>query len=85
MTLRDAGIVPAQHGDDYMSIEHAPRRVRSLRETAELAGISLATLRRQIAEGTGPTVTRLSARRVGVRDDHRQEWLDRCAESREAA
>jgi predicted DNA-binding transcriptional regulator AlpA len=67
-----------------MSLEHAPRRVRSLRETAEIAGISLATLRRQIAEGTGPIITQLSARRVGVREDHREQWLDRRVKRTEA-
>jgi hypothetical protein len=55
-------------------------RVRSLSETAEIAGISLATLRRAIDEGSGPILTRVSARCVGVRDDHREAWLDRCAQ-----
>jgi predicted DNA-binding transcriptional regulator AlpA len=51
-------------------------RVRSLQETAELLGIGIATLRRMIAAGTGPTVTRLSARRLGIRDSHREAFLD---------
>jgi predicted DNA-binding transcriptional regulator AlpA len=51
-------------------------RVRSLQETAALLGISIATLRRMIASGTGPTVTRLSPRRLGVRDSHRIAFLD---------
>jgi predicted DNA-binding transcriptional regulator AlpA len=51
-------------------------RVRCLREVAELLGISLPTLRRMIVAGTGPIVTRLSPRRVGIRDSHRVAWLD---------
>jgi predicted DNA-binding transcriptional regulator AlpA len=51
-------------------------RIRSLREYAELNGISIATLRRLIRAGEGPTTTRLSARRVGVRDDHGRQWQD---------
>jgi predicted DNA-binding transcriptional regulator AlpA len=51
-------------------------RVRSLAETAALLGISIATLRRMISAGTGPTVTRLSPRRLGVRDSHRAAYLD---------
>jgi predicted DNA-binding transcriptional regulator AlpA len=51
-------------------------RVRSLREVADLLGISHPTLRRMISAGTGPTVTRLSERRLGIRDSHRTAWLD---------
>jgi hypothetical protein len=51
-------------------------RVRSLAETAVLLGISIATLRRMISAGTGPTVTRLSPRRLGIRDSHRAAFLD---------
>jgi hypothetical protein len=57
-------------------------RVRSLKETAELCGISLTTLRRRITVGKGPKVTKLSARRIGVRDDHREIWLDSLAQDR---
>ena len=62
-----------------MSLGVSPARVRSLRETAEIAGISLSTFRRVIADGNGPTITWISPRRRGVRDDHREEWLQRCA------
>ena len=51
-------------------------RILSLRETAEWAGISLATLRRLIQRGEGPLVTRLSERCVGVRAVHLAAWLD---------
>jgi predicted DNA-binding transcriptional regulator AlpA len=56
-------------------------RVRSLRETAALLGVSIATLRRMIAAGDGPVVTQLSARRQGIRDSHREMWLDARAKS----
>jgi predicted DNA-binding transcriptional regulator AlpA len=52
-----------------------PDRVRSLRETAALLNISIATLRRMIAAGTGPKVIRLSPRRVGVLDGARERFL----------
>jgi hypothetical protein len=51
-------------------------RVRSLAETAALLGISIATLRRMISAGTGPIITRMSPRRLGVRDCHRAAYLD---------
>jgi predicted DNA-binding transcriptional regulator AlpA len=51
-------------------------RVRSLQETAALLGISICTLRRMIAAGEGPIVTRLSPRRLGIRDSHRAAFLD---------
>ena len=60
--------------------EHSPARVRSLRETAELVGVSLKTLRNLIDQGKGPKVIRISVKCVGVRDDHRQEWLDACVQ-----
>jgi hypothetical protein len=57
-----------------------PNRVRSLQETAELANISLETLRRRIKDGTGPRVTSMSPRRKGVTDRDREAWLEACAE-----
>ena len=57
-----------------------PNRVRSLQETASLANISLATLRRRIKDGAGPQVTSMSPRRKGVTDRDREAWLEACAE-----
>ncbi|MFG1341856.1 helix-turn-helix transcriptional regulator [Xanthobacter autotrophicus] len=51
-------------------------RVLSLQQVADLAGISLATLRRQITAGTGPKMLRMSARRVGVRVGDYKRWLE---------
>jgi hypothetical protein len=49
--------------------------VRTVAETAVLLGLGEQTLRTMIKEGRGPQVTRLSARRIGIRDSHRQFWL----------
>jgi predicted DNA-binding transcriptional regulator AlpA len=49
-------------------------RVRTLKETAKLLGVSMATLRRRIADGAIKTV-RLSQRRIGVLDSARQAFL----------
>jgi hypothetical protein len=43
---------------------------------ARESGVSLATLRREIKAGRGPTLTWLSQRRCGVQRRHRREWLD---------
>jgi hypothetical protein len=51
-------------------------RVLTLSEFAKIAGISLVTLRRRIAAHDGPTVTKLSERRLGIRVRHAREWLD---------
>lgn len=51
-------------------------RVRSLPEVAALMGISVKTLRRMIDRGEGPTVTRPSPGRIGIRDSHRLAYLD---------
>jgi hypothetical protein len=56
-------------------------RIHSLEEFAEMMGISLATLRRLIKAGPGPTITQLSARRLGIRDDHGRQWQDARARS----
>ena len=54
----------------------ADDRVLALAAFCEVAGISIATLRRLIKTGDGPRVTWLSARRCGVRVRHGREWLD---------
>jgi predicted DNA-binding transcriptional regulator AlpA len=51
-------------------------RVLMLSEFAAIAGISFVTLRRLIARGEGPAVTKLSERRRGIRWRHGREWLD---------
>jgi predicted DNA-binding transcriptional regulator AlpA len=56
-------------------------RVLSLHEAAEVADLSLSTLRRRLADGSGPRVTRTSLRRLGVRVRDLRSWLDACAEA----
>jgi hypothetical protein len=77
-----------QHGDALKRIGEHPvvsmlksidrdpiNRVRSLSETAAALGISLATLRRRIADGTGPRVIQMSIRRLGISDRDREAYI----------
>lgn len=50
--------------------------VVSIRAWAAMCGVSYVTARRTIAAGEGPRVTKLSARRLGIRLRHHREWLD---------
>lgn len=59
-------------------------RINSFAEWCKRAGFSEATGRRLIASGEGPTVTWLSARRMGIRERHYLEWLDKCAAEKAA-
>ena len=52
-----------------------PDCVRSLDYTAQVTDMSKDTLRRLIARGLGPRLTRLSPRKIGVRDSDREKWL----------
>jgi hypothetical protein len=61
---------------------HSPIIVYPFNEWVKLRGISVATGRRIIADGR-VKVTRLSARRIGIRSDHDQEYLDSCIEGGE--
>jgi predicted DNA-binding transcriptional regulator AlpA len=47
-----------------------------MRATAELAGISIATLYRVIASGDGPRTVRMSPRRRGITDHDLADWLE---------
>jgi hypothetical protein len=53
--------------------------VRSFKETAALASISVATLKRLVRDGIGPRVTQISQRRKGITDSDRISWLEACA------
>jgi hypothetical protein len=59
------------------STQREPVRVFSFAKFCELGGFSPRTGRRLIESGDGPQITRLSDRRIGVREDHYSEWLDR--------
>jgi predicted DNA-binding transcriptional regulator AlpA len=52
-------------------------QILTLREFATTARISISTVRRRIADGTGPKIIRLSDRRVGVRLGDYRAWLDK--------
>jgi hypothetical protein len=49
--------------------------IRSIRETAAILGIGEMSLRALIAKGLGPKTTRLSARRIGIKDSARDKYL----------
>ena len=51
-------------------------RVMTFRQWCEASGISTVTGWRIMKAGDGPKVTQLSARRIGVREDHFASWLD---------
>ena len=53
-----------------------PLRVRSLKQAATAANISVPTLRRLIRSGQGPKTIQLSERRLGVRDRDFFAWLE---------
>lgn len=51
-------------------------KVISVRQAAEIVGISVATLRRVIGAGEGPPLIQLSPRRQGIRESDVTKWLD---------
>jgi hypothetical protein len=64
-----------------MSLGHSPSRDLDIRvipdkEMPGLLNISPATWERSKKAGDRPTVTQLSARRIGYRVDHIRAWLD---------
>ncbi len=66
---------------DNVTTAIQPNRVRTFPETAEIAGISLATFRRILKAGKGPRVTAVSEKRRGVTDRDREAWLEECAQT----
>lgn len=67
MNTPSGGIVPP----------HDPARLHviNVTELASLSGLSIATLRRKIAQGSAPPVVRLSERRIGFRMSDVADWL----------
>lgn len=51
-------------------------RINSFKRFCERGNFSPATGRRILASGNGPRVTRLSARRIGIRERDYLAWLD---------
>jgi hypothetical protein len=54
-------------------------RISSFSAWCSRCGFSEATGRRVLASGNGPVITWLSARRMGIRERHHLEWLDKRA------
>jgi hypothetical protein len=72
MTLREAERRrrPSEH-DRANPDDH---RVLSFRQWCELNSISLSTGRRILASGSGPQVTQLSRRRIGITNRSNRAW-----------
>ena len=51
-------------------------RVLSFRHWCELNGLSLSTGRRIISAGTGPIITQLSPRRIGITIANNRAWQE---------
>jgi hypothetical protein len=73
----------AQRGDLSGALD--ADRVYPFETFADIANISIVTLRRLIKAGRGPAVTWMSARRGGIRGRHGLAWLDSRAHGTEAA
>jgi hypothetical protein len=56
-------------------------RVLSFRDWCDLNAFSLATGHRHIKAGTGPIITQLSARRIGVTIGNNRRWQESRARS----
>jgi predicted DNA-binding transcriptional regulator AlpA len=56
-------------------------RMLRVEEVAARMGWSTRTLERLCASGEGPPITRMSARRRGIRVDHFRQWLDQRQET----
>jgi predicted DNA-binding transcriptional regulator AlpA len=56
-------------------------RVLTFFEWCDLIGVSPATGRRLINAGSGPTITRLSPRRIGITVANNRAWLESRARS----
>ena len=52
-------------------------RILSLSEVAERLGCSRRTVEREIEKGDGPTLTKISERRIGVSEQDYQDWIAR--------
>jgi len=61
---------------DDIAKEASLDHVYSWLEWCRIAGLSDSTGYRLRISGNGPVITRLSARRIGVRRRHHLEWLE---------
>jgi predicted DNA-binding transcriptional regulator AlpA len=51
-------------------------RIMTIKEWCERSAFSTVTGWRLMKSGRGPQLTRISERRLGIREDHYREWLD---------
>jgi predicted DNA-binding transcriptional regulator AlpA len=72
MSIPSTGLSRDERSGGVHAIDH----VRTIKETAAILGIGVPSLRVLIRDGLGPKVTRLSTRRIGIRDSHREAWLE---------
>jgi predicted DNA-binding transcriptional regulator AlpA len=62
-----------------MKTHHDLNRVQTIDDWCKRIGVSRATGRRLLSMGKGPRITRLSERRIGIRESDYLAWLDACA------
>jgi hypothetical protein len=74
MTIQEAERRRRQSERDRANLDD--HRVLSFRRWCELNGFSPATGRRIINAGTGPVVTQLSLRRIGVTIGNNARWIE---------
>jgi predicted DNA-binding transcriptional regulator AlpA len=78
MTLREADHRAAQRRQSNPARDREielNQQVLRFSEWCALVGVSAATGRRILKSGTGPRVTRLSARRIGISRANHVAWL----------
>ena len=64
---------------ELLSVDASPHRptnrIMTFREWCARCGFSTVTGWRIVKSGDGPKVTQVSARRIGIREDHHAKWL----------
>jgi hypothetical protein len=71
----DREVTVAQKSDQERFVVDEDQ-VETIDEFSKSVGLHPVTVRRLIKRGEGPTITWMSARRMGVRVRHKREWLD---------
>lgn len=70
MSLREAEHPPRSERDRAID----DLRLLTLPEAAEVCGVHADTLRRRIRDGSGPRVTQISDRRIGITVGNLRRW-----------
>jgi predicted DNA-binding transcriptional regulator AlpA len=76
MAALSTGLSRAERGAGNGGIMSGIDPVRTVKEVAKLISVGEPTLRTMLREGRGPVVTKLSHKRIGIRDSHLRAWLD---------